>query len=33
LKWARREEGTRIVAFTPRGRAAFEKTFGTIAAH
>ncbi|MEO8557814.1 MAG: winged helix-turn-helix domain-containing protein [Rhodospirillales bacterium] len=33
LKWARREDGTRIVAFTPRGRAAFEKTFGPIAAH
>jgi DNA-binding transcriptional ArsR family regulator len=31
LKWARREEGTRIVAFTPRGRANFEKTFGALA--
>lgn len=33
LKWARREEGTRIVAFTPRGRTEFEKAFGKIAAH
>jgi DNA-binding transcriptional ArsR family regulator len=30
LKWARRESGSRIVAFTPRGRAAFEQNFGAI---
>lgn len=28
LGWARREPGTRLVAFSPSGRAAFEETFG-----
>lgn len=31
LRWARREPDSRIVAFSPRGRAAFEKIFAPIA--
>jgi DNA-binding transcriptional ArsR family regulator len=31
LRWARREPDSRVVAFSPRGRAAFEKTFAAIA--
>jgi DNA-binding transcriptional ArsR family regulator len=27
LRWARREDATRIIAFTPRGEAAFRETF------
>jgi DNA-binding transcriptional ArsR family regulator len=32
LGWARREEGTRVVAFSAPGLAAFETTFGRLAA-
>jgi DNA-binding transcriptional ArsR family regulator len=28
LGWAKRVEGTRVIAFTPRGRKAFDETFG-----
>ena len=31
LGWAKRVEGTRVIAFTPRGRKAFEETFGMAA--
>jgi hypothetical protein len=32
LKWAHKERGTRVVTFTPRGRAQFDALFSTRAA-
>ena len=30
MKWARRERGSRVVSFTPRGRDHFEALFGKV---